>query len=393
MNFAIGRSSAISGGILRVAAVLAAGILWLGCQTALARNLSENRLKREGQSVSIPNNPQTGTVSSGSQIGSENAVAPVAPQTISVGTGSESAAGPAAPTDQHEALVKCGALREHDQIWLISTRGLGCPGAATAPSLPVWLYNGNGGWIDSSVDAFLAADNPAVPTVIYVHGNFETADDSVQRGLVVYSRLAAQTPADRPMRFVIWSWPTDRGKHPLQLTRIHAHRADVDAYYLGWLVNRIDHRVQVGLLGYSLGTRVVTGALHLLGGGELCGLALQIDAKAPHQMVRAALLAAAEDCDWIVPGHPNGQAIPFVDRMLLLNNSCDRVLKMYPHLERCDHSDALGYVGICGPYDSSKVEQIDVCCAIGPEHEWSRYFYNDRLVADMLPYLFLVTAK
>jgi hypothetical protein len=131
----------------------------------------------------------------------------------------------------------------------------------------------------------------------------------------------------------------------------------------------------------------------LLGGGELIGLSLGGNPQAPHQLVRAVLLAAAEDCDWLVAGHCNGQAIAFVDRMLLLNNSCDKALKMYPHMDRCDRSAALGYVGICGSYDSSKVEQLDVCCAIGPEHEWSRYFYNGSLVADMLPYLFLTSAK
>jgi hypothetical protein len=335
------RSLGNGGATLAVAAILAAGFVWLSCRPTLANDAVDST--------------------------------PVQPAS--------------------SATARCGALREHDQIWLISTRDLGCPNGALPPALQVWSYDGAGDWNGSSVDAFLAADNSKMPTVFYVHGNFESADDAVQRGLQVYSRLAAQAPADRPMRFVIWSWPTDREKHPLRVTRMHAHRADVDAYYLGWLANRIDHRIEVGLVGYSLGARAVTGALHLLGGGELIGLSLAMDPKAPHQTVRAALLAAAEDCDWIVAGHPNGQAIPFVDRMLLLNNSCDSVLKRYPHLERCDHSEALGYVGICGPFDSRKVEQLDVCCAIGPEHEWSRYFYNDGLVADMLPYLFLGAAK
>ncbi len=296
------------------------------------------------------------------------------------------------PTESSQSPIRCGAVREHDQIWLISTRGLGCPNG-TEPALQVWLYDGAGGWTASSVQAFLATDNSTVPTDFYVHGNLETVDTAAERGLAVYGRLAAQPPASQPMRFVIWSWPTDPGKHFLRLARMHAHRADVDAYYLAWLVNRIDHRVPVGLVGYSFGARVVTGALHLLGGGELIGLSLTSEPNAPHQVVRAVLLAAAEDCDWLAAGHCQGQAVPFADRMLLLINSCDKALKMYPHMERCDHSDALGYVGICGPHDSSKVEQLDVCCAIGPEHEWSRYFYNDSLVADMLPYLFLAAAK
>ncbi len=232
-----------------------------------------------------------------------------------------------------------------------------------------------------------------MPTDFYAHGNFESADDASERGLAVYGRLSGQAPADQPFRFVIWSWPTDRGKHPLELTRMHARRADVDAYYLGWLVNRMNHQVKVGLMGYSLGSRVVTGALHLLGGGQLIGLSLPMDVNAPRQTIRAVLLAAAEDCDWLSPGRPNGEAIPRVEEMLLLNNGCDSVLKRYPHLDPCSRADALGYVGICGPFDSSKVEQLDVCCVVGKQHEWSRYFYTPSLVADMLPYLFLASGK
>ena len=154
------------------------------------------------------------------------------------------------PTESSQSPIRCGAVREHDQIWLISTRGLGCPNG-TEPALQVWLYDGAGGWTASSVQAFLATDNSTVPTDFYVHGNLETVDTAAERGLAVYGRLAAQPPASQPMRFVIWSWPTDPGKHFLRLARMHAHRADVDAYYLAWLVNRIDHRVPVGLVGYS----------------------------------------------------------------------------------------------------------------------------------------------
>ncbi|HEV3418633.1 MAG TPA: hypothetical protein VG056_17570 [Pirellulales bacterium] len=298
------------------------------------------------------------------------------------------AADPASP-----AHTNCNALREHDQIWLISTRALGCPSDAATPALQFWKYDGNGAWIDSTLAAFLAADDPKTATDFYVHGNFDSADDAVQQGLTIYSRLTAQAAVNQSLRFVIWSWPTDQGKHPLRTTRMHAHRSDVDAYYLGWLIGRIESRTKIGLIGYSLGARVATGALHLLGGGQLLGLTLPVDSKAPHRTVRAVLLAAAEDCDWLSPGHPNGEAVPFADRMLLLNNGCDSALKLYPHLERCSSAEALGYVGVCGPVDTQKIEQLDVCCTIGKQHEWSRYFYNDSLITDMLPILFLDGAK
>ena len=193
---------------------------------------------------------------------------------------------------------------------------------------------------------------------------------------------------------VIWSWPTDPGHHPLQRLREHACRADTDAWYLGWLINRMDRRDKVGLLGFSFGTRVVTGAMHLLGGGQLCGKQLadeasqQAGGSAVRPTIRAALLAAAENSDWLEPGAPNGQAIPRADQMLLLNNGCDSALRLYPHLDRCDRADALGYVGLWGD-SGEKVQQFDVCCMVGKRHEALSYFYNDSLIARMRPYMFL----
>ena len=285
-------------------------------------------------------------------------------------------------------IAKCEIPRAGDQIWLVSTRCLGCAcGLIGAPGLQFWRYEKESGWKASTLDEFLAADNPQTPTNFYVHGNFKSAGEAFDDGLAIYGQLAAQAAADRPMRFVIWSWPTDRGKHPVQLTRMHAYRSDTDAYYLGWLVNRIDHRVKIGLAGYSFGARVVTGAIHLLAGGELIGQTLAIDAKAPHQTVRAVLLAAAEDSGSLYPGGSNGMALPYVERMLLLNNGCDNALEHYPLLDKCSRPQALGYVGLAT--SDPKIEQLDVCCEVGKKHDWTRYWFDDSLVARMLPFLYL----
>jgi len=179
------------------------------------------------------------------------------------------------------------------------------------------------------------------------------------------------------------------------LLREHADRADSDAWYLGWLLNRMNPDVKVGLAGYSFGARVVTGAMHLLGGGELCGMRLAGGAAglpsadtASRRVVRGVLLAAAEDSRWLDAGAPNGQAIPLADHLLLLNNGCDRALRLYPHLYRCDRADALGYVGFRGDGDD-KVEQMNVCCLVGKRHDWAKYFDNPALIAQMRPNLFL----
>ncbi len=284
------------------------------------------------------------------------------------------------------APCNCGGLRPGDQIWLISTRSLDCPAGNSEPAYEVMRYDG-AAWQSSTLTEFLAADSPSLPTDFYIHGNFETDYGAQENGLTIYSRLVACAAADRPIRFVIWSWPSDPGHHKVRLIREHADRADVDAWYLGSLLNRINPRVPLGLIGYSFGARIATGALHLLGGGEMCGMALALANPAPKRSIRVVLVAAAEDCDTLYPGGANGNALSVVDRMLMLNNGCDQALRLYPHLDKCCPADALGYVGLGGNYPN--VAQFDACCTIGKKHDWRLYFCNDCLVAMMRPYLYL----
>ena len=285
--------------------------------------------------------------------------------------------------------VACSRPRAGDQIWLISTRQLGCGICIDGdPGLQFWRLESNC-WQLADLKAFLAADDPHTPTDFYIHGNDNTAEDANDHGFTVYDRLVAQAPKDRPMRFVIWSWPTDPGRHPVQLIRSHAYRADTDAWYLGWLLSRMDRRVPIGLAGYSFGARVTTGAIHLMGGGELLGSSLKLDPKAGRPMIRAVLLAAAEDDGWLSPGAPNGMTIPTVDRMLLLNNGCDSTLKHYPLMDRCTRAQALGYVGLCGNRASKDRANATPACTVGTGHNWANYFCNECLVAQMRPYLYL----
>jgi hypothetical protein len=145
--------------------------------------------------------------------------------------------------------------------------------------------------------------------------------------------------------------------------------------------------VPIGLAGYSFGARVATGAIHLMGGGQLLGSSLKLDPKAGRPMISAVLLAAAEDDGWLAPGAPNGLTVPTVDRMLLLNNGCDSALKHYPLMDRCFRASALGYVGLAT--SDPKIEQFDECCTVGSEHNWANYFCNECLDALMRPYLYL----
>jgi hypothetical protein len=255
------------------------------------------------------------------------------------------------------------------QLWLISTRLLPCYDDAQAPVY--WKWSGCD-WVPADEAAYLAADDPAVPTTFYVHGNRSDAQDAVDSGWRVWCQL--QTCTTRPFRLVIWSWPSDRIRGALLDARVKACRSDVDSFYLARLLNRTHPQVPINLLGYSFGTRVVGGALQLAAGGSLCGQTIAAVPLPGRRPMRAMLLAAAEDSDWLLPGHRDGMATNQVDRVLITVNSRDPVLKRYPLLYHVGGPQALGFVG---PEDGSrcgKLQVIDVTCAVGREHSWDGYF-------------------
>jgi hypothetical protein len=279
----------------------------------------------------------------------------------------------------------CAAARPQDEIWLISTRCLGCP-MCDSPDLDAYRYTGNCEWESADLQACFANANPAASTVVWAHGNQIDAWGAQQRGLGVYRQLV--TVADpRPMRFVIWSWPSEKIKGPLNDIRTKAWRTDTDGYYLGWFLQRMHPQSDVGLIGFSYGARIVSGALHVLAGGELDGWALQTPAGADRRPPRVALFAAAVHDYWLSPGAYHGLALQQVDRLILFNNSCDPVLSRYRFVSRGENPDAMGHSGVTWYSDpgeiADRVEQWDAACIVGKEHTLEPYICSPEIMGQV----------
>ncbi|MFO0900927.1 MAG: hypothetical protein U0836_26155 [Pirellulales bacterium] len=274
------------------------------------------------------------------------------------------------------AAEGCGCGRTADQVWLLSTRRLGCGAEETLPQgLGVFRYE-DCRWRVATFEEFLGSGAAPMATHVWVHGNQISAEDACKGGLQVYRALAACAPEETPLRFVIWSWPSQKQHGPLRDVKAKADRSDLDALFFGWFLGQLEPDGPVTLAGYSFGARIITGGLHLAGGGELAGRVLEPppDARAAF---RVALLAAAVDNDWLLPGRRHGQALSQIEQILLLNNSCDRVLKRYHWLEH-DGDRALGYTGLAGAGllgdERWKVRQMNVCSIVGKQHDWTNYF-------------------
>jgi len=225
---------------------------------------------------------------------------------------------------------ECCEVDRADDVWLISTRHLGCPsGDDTAEiDLHVKHYGGEEtGWIETSLDEFLASGNPAQPTMIYVHGNRSDWCEAIVRGWHFRDSVLGCSQIE-PIRFVIWTWPSDQIKGPVRDVRAKAARTNGEAYYLAGFISQLDPATPVSIAGHSFGARVTTGALHLLGGGELAGRTLPVG-QSPR--VRVALLAAALHNYWLQPDACHGSALSQMDRLLIQYNSCDPYLKLYRH--------------------------------------------------------------
>jgi esterase/lipase superfamily enzyme len=293
------------------------------------------------------------------------------------------------------------------QIWLVSTRsaphdGIPLPGPSC---LDYWRLAGKGGqssfagtaqrvlrtngdcppfpadgeseWSPADAKTFHSSDDPAVPTVVFIHGNRNDADEAVETGWCTYQSIRSQT--DRPLRYVIWSWPADREfRRNRPDARLKAAWSDVDAWYLAQWLAEFRPGVRVSLIGHSFGPRIITGALHLLAGGQLAGCGLPEKAVAAwstgkRNPIRAVLLAAALDYDWLAPGGCHERALLLVDQVLVTCNPCDRALRWYSRMDGRGGPPALGSVGPCGVENAKNLELINVSATVGRLHDYREY--------------------
>jgi hypothetical protein len=262
---------------------------------------------------------------------------------------------------------------------------------ASVQRLKYWRYDRGRAWVPATLADFTASDDPRVATVVFVHGNRIEHGEAFTRGWIAYRRLVRWAD-ERPVRFVVWSWPSAKICGPLADARIKASRTDAHSYYLAWFLDHLHPAAPVSLWGHSFGARVATGSLHLLGGGTLAGRRLaRRTADSPRPM-QAVLVAAALDKDWLLMGRRHGKALSQVDDLLLVNNGCDRLLKRY-HRLYCRRScqEALGYVGLAvgrlPAATARKIRQLDACCFVGKQHQFANYLDAPRLMARIRAHL------
>jgi len=274
------------------------------------------------------------------------------------------------------------ALPAHElqPVWLISTRAAPVcgPQDGIPPELGYWRYDDPSGWVCATREEFLTSGDADLPTCFFIHGNRYTHAEAIEYGWLGWRRLVEESCVRGPVRFVIWSWPSEWIFGGLEDARVKSIRSEAQSFYLAHLIDQMPPETPLSLVGYSLGARLGTGALHLLGGGRLVGNELSARLH-PYR---------AMDNDWLTPGSRHGQALDQVDRMLILYNSRDIVLKRYRFIDPSRPS-AMGYAGMAWTAAATgRVIQVDVTSWLGRAHTVENYLDTPALVHRMLPFAF-----
>lgn len=227
-------------------------------------------------------------------------------------------------------------------------------------------------WLAAPFESAMASLDPTRPIVVYVHGNQLSASEAKRCGLDVYERLVCCAEDDRPIQFVVFSWCSDKVPGLLRDFREKAARTKPVAFQFAWMMGYLPEGSRVGLIGYSYGARICSGAAHLVAGGSLGGLSLDADCPACGvASVRAVFLAAAYDACWNAPRAYHGMALDRIDTLLSTTNPVDPAMKYYKWVPLEAKPPALGGVGPQGltREQAARVRLMPVANSVGRSHD------------------------
>ncbi len=298
---------------------------------------------------------------------------------------------------ESSAEIRCDA---EPDFWVVDTRTMtsSCVGLLEEASPTIRQFDDCGRGNTVEMETFFNSVDPSIPLVVFVHGNQVDRGWAIRQGRQLFRILRRACPESR-FRFVVWSWPSKKISGPIRRDiQIKARRSDAQASYLAQWIDRLPEGMNVGMVGYSFGARMIGGATQMLAGGCYRGRVLLRQngstevPETPLRQYRLALIASASDVCWLMPGHSQGLIDDWAQDVLITVNRHDRVLKWYPLMQRGNRAKALGHVGPprsvlrCGP---GTIQTINVSGSVGCSHDLDRYLCSCRL-RQLLPwYTFL----
>lgn len=240
---------------------------------------------------------------------------------------------------------------------------------------------------------FVQAMQPGVPVCIMVHGSFIEWDIALQDAFYTYQWLA-KANGGKPMRMVFYTWPSDGPLTYIPTVDVQrmGRRADHNGVYLSRVIQWMPADSPVSLLGHSHGTRVISSALHLMGGGEIHSK-YRCNFRPHGRRIRTVFAAAAVDHYWLNPNNRFGRALFATESLVNLQNRRDAALGVYPWLKPLS-GRALARAGFTRIDQrqlgslNGRIVTMDVTELIQRHHIWPHYYEAPQIAQSLAPYLF-----
>jgi Alpha/beta hydrolase family len=281
------------------------------------------------------------------------------------------------------------------EYWYVSTRA--CPqvlGTEPGPSMQVSRFDSHG-CISRCDPGELQAAASRRPVIILIHGSYYTAPMAITEGPRIRNDLAAYGALTADAIVVTFDWPSEfADPHVFRDGNEKARLAFVAGFHLARFLQGFPAGSRISLVGHSHGGLVALSALHLLAGGPLdTGEEATIVREAsPSLRLRAVVIAAGVDRDWLEPGRRLDHALAASEGVLCLYNQLDPVLVVHPFGRYSDQRRALGKWGMSDDAQQSlgslagRYCQQSIALQLGPRHTFRGSTEYQVIVGWIRPY-------
>ena len=188
---------------------------------------------------------------------------------------------------------------------------------------------------------------------------------------------------------VTFDWPSELVyPNVVRDTNEKARLAFVAGYHLARFLQGFPAGSRISLVGHSDGGLIALCALQLLAGGTLdTGEdATVLREPSPALRLRAVVIAAAADRDWLDPGHRLDHALAASEGVLCLYNPLDPILAVHPFGWYSDGRRAIGKSGMSNLEQerlgslAGRYYQQSMASQLGPRHTF-RGSVQNRVIA------------
>jgi Alpha/beta hydrolase family len=281
------------------------------------------------------------------------------------------------------------------EYWCVSTRA--CPqalGSEPGPLLQVSRFDAQGHMWRCVAGGFQAAVKGR-PVIFLIHGSYYTAPMAVTEGPRIRNNLAAHGALTPDAIVVTLDWPSEFA-HPNVIWDANdkARLAFVAGYHLARFLQGFPAGSRISLVGHSHGGLVALSALQLLAGGTLDTgeEATVLREASPSLRLRAVVISAGIDRDWLDPGGRLDHALEASEGVLCLYNQLDPILVVHPFGRYSDRRRALGKSGMSDVEQqrlgslAARYFQQSIASQLGPRHTFRGSTENEVIVGWMRAY-------